>query len=401
MQACTRSVKIDAKRGEKMRTDVNGFLGKISQWSDGIVSLYTEINEVQTAFNHRLVDLDGQLKKQLESATKYMKETYDSISPGAKKTFDTMVDNAKKDLDKIIADLKSQVKKSTDESQKIEKTNVSLHDNLAKENPELDAKEEALKADILKTAQECKLLEKQLAKFDGIRGWFTGGSAATLRKTFNEKMTRLESLNKQINSLRKDWAQKLTDTDKAENDERTKWIALQKDISTSSMELANIEKNYDALSFQNAITALTKCEVIEGFSPECTSILKKIKELRTSKEELVQGLVEISGTLATLKGINDGYAAFAKSVANLKHEQDTYSSLARLNFDIDDAVVTYNSSFTDIIPLIKDEKKMAENPKVYSESVKTKLSQSLVDKNIELMFDSLGKSITVATKAWK
>ena len=71
-----------------MRTDINGFLKLVVGWSDSVVSLYKEINEVQTAFNHRLVDLDTQLKKELELATKTMKSTYDSISPSAKKCFD-------------------------------------------------------------------------------------------------------------------------------------------------------------------------------------------------------------------------------------------------------------------------------------------------------------------------
>ena len=384
-----------------MRTDVNGFLKGISQWSDGVVSLYKEINEVQTAFNHRLVDLDGELKKQLELATKDMKSKYDTISPSAKKVFDSSVSDSKKELDKLIAELKSAIKKATDKTSAIESKNVGLHDNLSKQNPELNDKEEALKVEIQKTAEECKILGNQLSKYDGVRGWFAGASVGTLRKTFNEKMKKLEALNTQINFVRKTWSERLTDTEKTENSDRTDWMALQKEISTNSMELANIEKNYEALSFQNAITSISKGDIPEGFSPECTSALKKIKELRAAKEELVTGLIEISGTLATLKGLNDGFAAFAKSVVNLKHEQDTYSSLAKLNFEIGDSVTGYNNSFTEIIPMIKDEKKMAENPKLYSDSIKTKLSQNLTNSSIEAMFNSLGKSIEVATKAWK
>lgn len=384
-----------------MRTDVNGFLKDISKWSDGVVSLYKEINEVQTAFNHRLVDLDGEMKKQLESATKDMKSKYDTISPSAKKLFDASVADSKKELDKLIAELKSAVKKATDKTSVIESKNVGMHDNLSKQNPELNDKEEALKIEIQKTADECRILSKQLSKYDGIRGWFAGSSVGTLRKTFNEKMKKLESLNSQINFVRKAWSEKLADSEKTENTDRSEWMSLQKEISTNSMELANIEKNYEALSFQNAITSISKGNIPEGFSSECTSSLKKIKELRAAKEELVSGLIEISGTLATLKGLNDGYAAFAKSVVNLKHEQDTYSSLAKLHFEIDDSVTGYNNSFTEIIPIIKDEKKMAENPKLYGDSIKTKLSQNLTNSSIEAMFNSLGKSIEVATKAWK
>ncbi|NTU61188.1 MAG: hypothetical protein HGA95_02505 [Caldiserica bacterium] len=384
-----------------MRTDVNGFLKNISQWSDGVVSLYKEINEVQTAFNHRLVDLDGELKKQLESATKDMKSKYDTISPSAKKVFDASVVDSKKELDKLIAELKSAIKKSTDKTSAIENKNIGLHNDLSKQNPELNDKEETLKVEILKTADECKILGKQLAKYDGIKGWFAGSSVVALRKTFNEKMKKLEALNTQINFLRKTWSERLTDSEKTENTDRTEWMSLQKDISTNSMELANIEKNYEALSFQNAITTISKGVIPEGFSPECASALKKIKELRAAKEELISGLIEISGTLATLKGLNDGYAAFAKSVVNLKHEQDTYSTLAKLNFEISDSVSLLNNSFSEIIPTIKDEKKMAENPKLYSESIKAKLSQNLTDANIEAMFNSLGKAVEVATKAWK
>jgi predicted HicB family RNase H-like nuclease len=384
-----------------MKTDVNGFLGSISDWSDGVLSLYKEVNEVQTAFNTRLVDLDSELKKQLELATSDMKSTYDTISPSAKKAFDSKVTLAKADLDKIIAELRAAIKKADTKAKEIEKKNVDSKDGLQKINPELNDKEEALKVQIDMLAAECKALSKQLSKYDGIRGWFAGASVANLRKEFTTKMKKLETMSQEINFVRKTWSDKLTTTEKAESTERTEWMAIQKEISTNSMELANIEKNYEALSFQNAITALTKESIPEGFSPKSDAALKKIKELRASKDELVEGLIQISGTLATLKGINDGFAAFAKSVAKLKEEQDTYSSLTKLHFEIADAVIAYNEGFTSVIPSIKDEKKMAQNPKEYSTIVKTKLDANLKDSNIEAMFNTLGKSIEVATKAWK
>ncbi len=384
-----------------MRTDINGFLKLVVGWSDSVVSLYKEINEVQTAFNHRLVDLDTQLKKELELATKTMKSTYDSISPSAKKCFDDEVSKSKVDLDKLIAELKAAIKKAQDKAGTLEKKNVVAHDDLQKQNPELNDKEEALKVDIQNLADECRILERQLAKYDGIRGWFAGSSVASLRKTFNDKMKKLESLNSQINFVRKTWSDRLTEESKTESTERTEWMTLQKDIATSSMELANIEKNYEALSFQNAITALSRNEIPNGFSPECEKSLKTIKALRTAKDELVDGLVQVSGMLATLKGINDGFAAFAKSIANLKSQQDTYSSLPKLQLEIPDSAITYNQGFTEVVPAIKDEKKMAEDPKAFAANTKKLVENNLADKNIEVMFTGLGNSIEAATKNWK
>ena len=384
-----------------MKTDVNGFLNGISDWSDGIVSLYKEVNEVQTAFNTRLVSLDGELKKQLEFSTKKMRDTYESISPAAKKVVDAKLANAKTELDKLMGEFKANITKAQTKASQLEKDNLGIHADLHKENPIANDQEEALKLEIAKTADECKSLSRQLAKYDGIKGWFAGSTLATLRKSFNEKMAHLDSLNKQINTVRSNWAKELKESQTRESTERAEWMTLQKDISTNSMELANIQKNYDALTFQNAITAITKGEIPSGFDPECETSMKKIKELRTAKDELVEGLIQISGTLATLKGINDGFAAFAKSVAKLKQEQDTYSSLAKLHFEIADDVVAYNGSFTAVIADIKDEKKMAENPKVYASTMKSKIEPNLDNKTIEAMFNSLGKSIDVATKVWK
>ncbi|NMD14988.1 MAG: hypothetical protein GYA78_06535, partial [Caldisericales bacterium] len=194
-----------------MKLDLSDTIKLVDSWTGDIKQLYTELEEAQQSFNAELVKLHQDSKSRLEKSAVFIKGKMDSLPGDLKNIIEKEKTAQEKLFKEKLEKIESELAKLNKEAGEIEEKNVQKLVGLSKENPELNEQEEALKPKIEEAKKETLLLSRQLAKYDGISGWFAGSKVTMLEKEYKKSLDRLKQLTAEIENVRKAWKKDLTD----------------------------------------------------------------------------------------------------------------------------------------------------------------------------------------------
>lgn len=382
-----------------MNLNLNDSVKLIAGWMDDVKSVYLELEEVQTAFNGELIAVGKEFNSNIEKLTKKIKSDWNNLPQAFKTEFEGKKSKSEADIKKRISELASAISKSNEELVKIEKTQKAAMDDICKQNPELNDKEEAIKLKIKDAELEAKSLERQLARYDGIAGWFAGGKVAQLNKQFKTSIANLGKLKVELEKVRAVWQASEKKLDECEQKGKSEWVAIQDKITKDSMEKKNLEDNIEAMSYSGAI--LETASSGKSIPSDLKADFDLLCALKEKTEQLGEGLKKTASLMALTVGVSQGFANLGKSFMGLKEEQDMHATLPKLTVAFSESVVDFNKCWKEFIPKIKDEKKLCDSPKDLIGSVENLVKNNLTEKGIEGMFESIGNSIKSATSSWK
>jgi predicted nucleic acid-binding Zn-ribbon protein len=382
-----------------MNLDLNDSIKLIAGWMGDVKSVYLELEEVQTAFNGELIVVGKEFNTNIEKLTKKIKSDWNNFPQAFKTEFDSKKSKSEADIKKRISELASTISKSNDELAAIEKTQKAALDNLGKQNPTLNDQEEAIKLKIKDAELECKALERQLARYDGIAGWFAGGKVAQLNKQFKVSITNLGKLKVELEKVRALWQASGKKHDESEQKGKSEWVAIQDKLTKDSMEKKNLEDNIEAMSHSGAILEIASSG--KSIPSDLKTEFDQLCALKEKTEQFGEGLKKTSSLMALTIGVSQGFANLSKSFMGLKEEQDMHATLPKLTVSFSETSVNFNKCWKDFIPKINDEKKLCDSPKELIVSVENLVKNNLTEKGIEGMFESIGNSIKSATSSWK
>jgi len=96
-----------------------------------------------------------------------------------------------------------------------------------------------------------------------------------------------------------------------------------------------------------------------------------------------------------------GLRRFQDSVQGLLEEQEMHSSyLSELEVVLDDTVLSFHQQWKGLTKEVQDDAHHSANPNEFVTAVQPSITEELSEEKIQNMFDSLGKSLTLAAKEW-
>jgi predicted nucleic acid-binding Zn-ribbon protein len=269
-------------------------------------------------------------------------------------------------------------------------------------NPDLNRREEKLKAEVVALQNQYAALYEQEEKArNGVFSWLTrGGELRRLQRDQKKVKAQQAKVMEDLKKVRAAWMEKVQTTSEAQAQLSSQWQALGVDAATDEARLAFLSANTADLAEQNAIQRL----LVELDSPpdvagELGAKLAELAKHNRIRASYEKGMADVSLSLGLMKGIGTGLEKFRESVGKVVAEQRRYN-LKNTQVPVPASVAVINQTWKFLADKLHDENYMGQNPLAFSEVVAKYVSNRLTDQTIQRFFEEMGAALNRATAAW-
>jgi len=386
-------------------------LDKLSDYLDEqlvqIGAVRGELEEIQVGFNSAYVEWKADHDATLERLTEAMSDDLSSLSPELK----TLIRARLGEEQPIIAarhqqlqeELLPQSQKAADEALA---EGQKLTARMRESNPRLDAREEQLKAQRAELEGQLADLNQQIKKMSGCLGvmvnYFKINKADRQRQQI---IGKLEVIQQELKGVRQEWQTVQKEIGSEQADYQKLW-------QDYTLELARLQGEFDYLDEPDNAENLARKRAIrfvvdhlkepaEAGITELQPTLEAMVEFNIQTDEYQAGLGSVGSILGLLDGLTEGLKRFRESVQGLLKEQKMHSSyLSTLDVVVDDSVLAFHQQWPSLTTRVQDDAHLSANPNEFVNAIQPAISAELNEEKIQGMFDSLGGSLTRATKEW-
>ena len=269
-------------------------------------------------------------------------------------------------------------------------------------NPQLNDREEKLKAQVVKLQEEyTQAFEQQEVLEASTFGWLSHAfkirRLAKLQKTIKKQQAHALA---QLDKVRAEWLNTVKETGETQSALREEWEKVSVRASQAQGRRDHLEANFAELAEQAALKRLLEelrePPTVPGELGKKLAELVSHNKVRAAYEE---GLGSVSEALGILKGMGDGLARFRQSVQQVLQEQKRYN-LSKVDVGVPASVAAVNQIWAELRQRVKDEDYMATNPLEFSGIVVEYVSRRLTDETIKGFFEQMGQALDKATAAW-
>ena len=376
--------------------DLAGFCAFVAEQCKAAQQVYAEIEEVQYQFNEIYRQRLEAWQRALAAAAPLVASP-EALPPQVAQSLLEKIEEERNRLAAEIASLQQQVGEKRAQA---ESAAAQARDELValrKTNPRLDADEERLKAQCAGLRAEIDRLSREIEGSGLIRRLF---GCRRQRRRREELRTELTAAGAQLRRVREEWAAAKRRYESEQTRLHQMWEQASVEAANLQSRLDYLQANIDQLARQNGTGQwLAGLRAVPEVTGPLRAALTQVVELNQVKAEYEEGLRTVSEALGLLKGLADGLGRFLKSADKVLEEQEQYN-LPRLRVRVTDAVLEFHSVWPFFRAQVKDEKVLGTHPAEFSKRVRAIITDRLVDAAIASMFESLGNSLTEATKAW-
>ncbi len=301
-----------------------------------------------------------------------------------------------------IADLEQQLARLRAE---MDKEMAQAHEALRAlhaANPELDRREEQLKATIVKLQDEyAQAYEKMEEIQRPSLGWLTNARAIRRLKRLQKtiKKQQAEAMQK-LAAVRQEWLTKVEQTSETQSDLRAAW--QQAGITSAELQarydylVNNLEDLARQEGLQRALQEITETYPVEGELGEKLAEIARRNGIRAAYEK---GLAASSETLGLLRGIGSGLEKFGQSVSNVLAQQRRYN-LKQIQIPLPHDVGVINQIWAQLEERLRDKSYMAAHPLEFAQIAEQYVTGRLTPEVIERFFEQMGAALNRGTAAW-
>ena len=358
--------------------------------------LYAEIEEVQFQFNevHRQTVASWQAAVR-QAVPMLLSDA--QLPPHLAQSLLRVVQEEQAKLEQEIADLQARVDARRKEADAVAAEAQARLWALRRDNPRLDADEEACKARQAAIEQEIRRLDAELQATH----WLTG--LMRRRRLAREREAQRQALAQEtarLRHVREMWQDEKRSFELEQSELRAKWDAASTEAAQLQARLDYLQANLLRLSRENgARRYLAELQSVpEPLEPVHASLAEVVR-LNRVKGEYEEGLRTVAEALGLLKGLAEGLERFCKSAEKVYEEQRQYN-LPELHVVLSDTVLSFHALWPELQAQVKDEKTLGTHPAEFSRRVRPAIIDRLSEQAIGAMFESLGDALTQATKAW-
>jgi hypothetical protein len=274
-------------------------------------------------------------------------------------------------------------------------------------NPRLNEREEKLKMGRAQREAKLAQLNAEIKQRSGCLGVFIHFfKISELDRQRQKLIGTLEENARALHEVRKEWAEFSLVYQTEQEDLQQQWEQANTNAARAREEMAQLgdDAKREQLALQRAIFYVFDHwkTALPASGDELIDEINRMVQLNIQTDEYEEGLGKVAGLIALLGGINQGLQSISQSVTALINEQKMHSAyLKAVNVSLDDGVVGFHQRWDDLRGKVKDEKKLGQNPAQFSSLFEAEVGGWLAEANIKRMFDSLGQSLTAATRGWR
>ena len=276
-------------------------------------------------------------------------------------------------------------------------------------NQGLNTQEERLKTSLARMQTELKQFNDEIARRSGCLASFINFfKLADLDRKRQRLLGRMEENANELKKVREEWA-------KAKTTFTTEEVKLQESWQKAAVNVAQAREELDQLSDDARLARLALQRAIFyvfdnwktplAGTTSSNPLIDEINQMvhfNVQQDAYEKGLGQIAGLIALLNGIGSGLESFGQSVDAVVKEQQRHSAyLKSVSVDVDDGVIQFHEQWDDLRAKVKDEKAIGQHPAEFSALFDAEVKGPLAEANIKRMFDSLGSSLSAATRGWK
>lgn len=372
------------------------FCRYVAQQEREIRNVYTEIEEVQQQFN----EFHRQLVQAQQAAladTLPMLDDESALPPALAQSLLTVVDQERAKLEQEMAEVATLVEARREEADRAIAQAQAELEALRQVNPQLDAEEEAIKA-------QCTAIQRAIPQFEAeIKAlpWLTGFfRRRRLRKELEVQRANLVAELGRLREVRERWLEEKRGFQATQAELQSAWQVASTEAAKQQARLDYLQANVGRLSRERgAARFLAELEQAPEAPEPLAAALAKIAELNRTRAEYEAGLRAVAEALGLLKGLAEGMERFGRSADKVLEEQRRYN-LRQLRLELSDVVLGFHSLWPALRAQVKDEKTLGAQPAEFSRRVRAAIDGRLSDDAIAAMFESMGDALTRATKAW-
>ena len=384
--------------------DALGFLNFIDGQNTKINAAFREIEELQKLFQGSYTRFRAEHDKTLAALGAQIESARDGSGDALKAPIDARVPAERKTIDARVATLEQKlIPGFQTEADKVLARAQSRTQELRTKNPQLNDREEKLKAEIAAQTKTLADLNTQVQKLSSGLGFiFNIGKIHALDAQRQQTVGRLQTLNQQLTQIRQEWKKLHDDVSQEEHNLQVEW-------QTASVTLGKLRQEHDYLAQNAAAEARHRAitfviDNLKTMPPGAnnSAAFKPMIDLNIQTDDFQAALGAVAGILGVLKGIEDGLTRIFESVKALKAEQAKNSAyLPSLQFELPDAALAFAKTWDDLIAKSKDDKYLGAHPAEYIAAIQPFLDERLTKEHITDFFNGLGDAIQRATAGWK
>lgn len=391
-----------ATRNKSYRMSLRDFYRYLDDRRTELEACYKDAEEVQFEFN----DIFKQELAAWQAAVAFSFPRVATQRAELPKEFAARIDRTEEEerarIRGEIADLDKRIAELQHTSDALLRQGQEATDTLKRANPELNAREEELKARMAAYQTEYAEAYEQADKLDDSPlGWLTNAGQIRTLKREQERIKREQALTlDELRKVRQDWTTRLQEISNAQSELRQQWQGVSVELSQAQARRDHLQTNLEALALQDALqrvfNELDEAPPIPG---ELGEKLAEIVARNKTRRAYEEGLASVAETLGLTKGVGEGLSRFQKSVGTVLEEQQRFS-LKEVQVVLPQEVLDVNMIWSQLGAKVKDEKYMGHHPLEFSQIVKGYIAKNLSDAQIQSLFETMGAALTEATKAW-
>ena len=304
---------------------------------------------------------------------------------------------------KEIAALKKEIQESQARMDELLAKAQTATETLRVANPEINDREEHLKALVVKYQDEYAQAFEEMDPLDDTpMGWLTNYSKIRRLKKVQKtaKKKQAEAL-RDLRLVRQGWLDKVQETGDTQAELREEWQKLGIRISQAQGEHDHKADKFDILAEQAAIQRVLEelDNPPEDVPSELGETLAELSERNKVRWRYEAGLEAVGQALGLTKAMGQSLKRFESSVGTVLQEQRRYN-LKRVNVLVPHSVAVINEIWKTVGDKVKAEEYMGAHPTEFSHIAEKYIVKRLANESIQGFFESLGEALNRATAAW-
>ena len=270
-------------------------------------------------------------------------------------------------------------------------------------NPDINDREEHLKALVVKYQDEYAQAFEEMDPLDDTpMGWLTNYSQIRrLKKVQKTAKKKQADALRVLRMVRQGWLDKVEETSDTQAELREEWQKLGIRISQAQGEHDHKVDKFDILAEQAAIRRVIEelDNPPEDVPGELGEKLAELSERNKVRWRYEAGLEAVGQALGLTKAMGQSLKRFKSSVGTVLQEQRRYN-LKRANVLVPHSVAVINEIWKTVEDKVKDEEYMGAHPTEFGHIAEKYIVKRLTNESIQSFFESLGEALNRATAAW-
>lgn len=391
-----------AARERTYRMSLRDFYRYLDDRRSELAACYKDVEEVQFEFN----DIFQRELAAWQELIAYLFPRVAAQRAELPEAFAAIIDRTEEEerarIRGEIADLDGRIAELQERSDALLRQGREATDTLKRANPELDTREERLKARMAAYQTEYAEVYERLEELNGSPlGWLTNGGQIRKLKREQARIKREQALTlDELRKVRQEWATHLQEISNTQAELREQWQHVSVEQAQAQARRDHLQNNLEALAQQAALQRvfeeLDEAPAVPG---ELGEKLAELAQRNKTRRMYEHGLAAVAETLGLTKGVGEGMSRFQRSVGTVLEEQQRYN-LKRVNVALPQRVVAMNEIWAQLRDKVQDEKRMGRYPMEFSGIVKQYIDEHLTDAQIQSLFEEMGAALSAATKAW-